>query len=710
MGITHILLFLLFSFSTFCQKSVCLKGMINDKKSKEPLIGASIYLKKSNKFTTTDLDGYFEICGIQQNYTDSLKVSYVGYESLLKIIKTKQEDSLSFYLQLIPSENTQLADVIVKANLPISEDFVVTKMKFLDIVLNPSSSADPLLAVRSLPFSTTTDESANISLRGSSAGQTGIYLNDVPIYDAIKFAQLSGIGTFSIFNVNLIKNTLVFPSNPPVEYGNSGAGLISLTTDEKQVRNFAEFSIGLAQSGFMAGVNIGKKSMLKFFGNYQTHQGLKTITPKSFEELNSFKLEDIGFHWVLQMNKNWQSKFFIYAINENYSVVFPHPSLKEKENYDYQKNRFFYTSMIEKKNERYVLTFKHGFSQSSQNDFVGNYKNNQKNNDLFLGLDYHYFFSDRFTFKTGLSLDNRFFILDSSYPINSFDYRKESISLRDTSSFGRNINESYAYVKYLFSKKLTAGVGFRNNLTKIDYNYLSKQAHIRYNFNDKQFLNFSIGESNSFEKTSLQNFQGIKIFQYSLDYAFETENTKVAIALYKKNETFPSFLQKTEGIELFYRKMMKKWIFELSYSSIESKINENAGIYNSKYHLPFFLKKTVQLQFALMNIGLSTTYRSGTPFTPVNFGQRNVELDIFQPIYLARNSEILPAYFRSDLLLSKNIVFKNQQNGLIVYFNIGNIFDNENARDYNYNFNYSEKTPNLFQKRTYYFGFTYTLK
>jgi hypothetical protein len=684
--------------------------MIIDKKSKEPLIGASIYLIKANTGTTTDLDGYFEICGIQQNYTDTLNVSYVGYKNLRQIVETKKEDSIRLDLTLFPSENTQLAEVTIKANLPISEDFVVAKMKFLDIVLNPSSSADPLLAVRSLPFSTTTDESASISLRGSAAGQTGIYLNDVPIYDAIKFAQLSGIGTFSIFNVYLIKNTLVFPSNPPVEYGNSGAGLISLTTDEKQVENFAEFSIGLAQSGFMAGVNTGKKSMLKFFGNYQTHQGLKTLTPKSFEELNGFKLMDLGFHWAFQMNNNWQSKLFIYGINENYSVAFPHPSLNDKETYEYQKNRFFYTSLIEKKHERYVLTFKHGFSQGLQHDFVGNYKNNQKNQDLFLGLDYHYFFTDRFTLKTGLSLDNRFFVLDSSYPINSFDYRKESISIRDTSSYGRNINESYLYAKYLFSKKLTAGMGIRTNLTKIDNNYLSKQAHIRYNFNDTQFLNLSVGESNSFEKTSFRNFQRINIFQYSLDYAFETENTKVGIALYRKNENFPLLLQKTQGIELFYRKMMKKWLVELSYSSISSKINDNTGTYLSMYHLPYFLKNVVQFQLAWVNIGLSTNLRSGTPFTPVNFGQRNEKLNIYQPIYAARNSEILPAYFRSDLLLSKNILYKKQKKEMIVYLTIGNVFNTLNTRDYAYNFNYSEKNTNLFQKRTYYFGFTYALK
>jgi len=44
----------------------------------------------------------------------------------------------------------------------------------VEIYLNPSSKADPLLAVNSLPSATTLDESANISFRGRSPAETGI--------------------------------------------------------------------------------------------------------------------------------------------------------------------------------------------------------------------------------------------------------------------------------------------------------------------------------------------------------------------------------------------------------------------------------------------------------------------------------------------------------------------------------------------------------
>jgi hypothetical protein len=700
----------MYPICVFSQENIYIKGVISDKKSKDPLIGASIYLGKTNRGTSTDLDGYFDISINKKSLPDTLKISYIGYETLIEIITATQEDTLLLNLGLNPSKNTQLEGITINAGLPITEDFIVNKLNFLDVVLNPSSSADPLLAVRSLPSSTTTDESASISFRGSSPSQTGIFLNEVPIYDAVKFAQLSGIGTFSIFNINLIKNILVFPSNPPLEYGNSGAGLISLTTEEKQSPNFAEFSIGLAQSSIMAGINIGKKSMLKIFGNNQIHKGLKLLSPNAFNELNSFNLLDGGFHLATSLNKNWQIKLFFYSINENYNVDFPHPSLKEKTDYSYKKNRFFNTTLIEKTHERYVFSLKQGFSKGVQSDFVGNYNNQQENLDLYLGIDYRYFFSEKFTLKTGISYDSRNFNLDSYFPANSYDYRKESFSFRDTSNFGRSINESYLYGKYLFSKKLTTGIGIRKNLTKIDNNYWSKQAHIRYSFTETHYLNFSIGESNSFIKIDFHEFKRIKTIQYSLDYAFEKENTKASFAVYKKNEKYPLFFQKTHGFEMFYRRMMKKWIFELSYSSNLSKINDSIGIYSSVYNIPLFLKNTLQVDLDILTLGISTNFRTGTPFTPISFGIRNEELDVFQPIYDVKNSEVMPNYFRTDLLLSKNILSKKKNNGLIIYFNVGNIFNSLNTRDYIYNYDYLERTVTHFQKRTLYFGFTYNIK
>jgi len=60
--------------------------------------------------------------------------------------------------------------------------------------LSPVSQGDPLKAITILPASTTTNETANPSLRGSSADRTRVILNGVPIYKPVRASQLNNQG------------------------------------------------------------------------------------------------------------------------------------------------------------------------------------------------------------------------------------------------------------------------------------------------------------------------------------------------------------------------------------------------------------------------------------------------------------------------------------------------------------------------------------
>jgi hypothetical protein len=124
----------------------------------------------------------------------------------------------------LSAATTKLDEVEIKSERLIAADFTVRKMSKLAIYTNPSSKADPLLAVNTLPSSTTLDESPNISIRGSSPAETGIFFNNVPIYDAVRYAQINGLGTFSVFNTALINQVQVYPGNPPLEFGNTTSG------------------------------------------------------------------------------------------------------------------------------------------------------------------------------------------------------------------------------------------------------------------------------------------------------------------------------------------------------------------------------------------------------------------------------------------------------------------------------------------------------
>ena len=201
-----IIILLLTSFLSFTQHT--LTGTVQDKKG-EPIFAVNVYLKSiPEKGATTDFDGNFNLT--ISNANDILIISYLGFQTQ-KILLT----SIDFNkpLVIILKEDAQsLQEVIITAKDPISEQFAVTKMDMLkDVYLNPVSQGDPLKAITILPISTTTDETANPSLRGSSPNRSRVMLNGVPIYNPVRAGNLNNVGFFSLFNPEIIDREYVMP-------------------------------------------------------------------------------------------------------------------------------------------------------------------------------------------------------------------------------------------------------------------------------------------------------------------------------------------------------------------------------------------------------------------------------------------------------------------------------------------------------------------
>jgi outer membrane receptor protein involved in Fe transport len=88
-------------------KSVTLKGSVVDKKTKEPLVGATISLNNnSSTGTITDVEGNFVL--VIDNLHQPLRVQYIGYES--KIIVYKDAGNLVVELD---ADNFNLNEVVV---------------------------------------------------------------------------------------------------------------------------------------------------------------------------------------------------------------------------------------------------------------------------------------------------------------------------------------------------------------------------------------------------------------------------------------------------------------------------------------------------------------------------------------------------------------------------------------------------------------------
>lgn len=101
----YILLTIFFIANSIPAQDRTLQGLVTDEKSNEPIIGASILIKNSDKGTITDIDGKFSLT-VSEN--DFLVFSYIGYAS--QEIGVRDQQNL---LVALKTEDVLLDQVVI---------------------------------------------------------------------------------------------------------------------------------------------------------------------------------------------------------------------------------------------------------------------------------------------------------------------------------------------------------------------------------------------------------------------------------------------------------------------------------------------------------------------------------------------------------------------------------------------------------------------
>ncbi len=696
-----------------------LRGTVTDRTSGEKLLGATVRLANSPGVgTATDLDGAFALPG-PAGRPDTLLVSYVGYQAWRLPLTGAPAGPLA--VRLTPGSVQTLAQVEVTAKRPIAEDFIVRELNFLQIVTNPAAAADPLLAVRTLPAATNTDESASISLRGSDPSQTGIYLNNVPIYDAVKFAQLSGLGTFGIFSVDLVKSVLVFPSNPPLEFGNAGAGLISLSTDEQPRARFLQASLGLANSGVLAGTPIGKRGMLKAYVNGQDGRLLRAVNPATFRQLPRLGMVDGGVHLATKIGEYGTLKAFAYGIAEQYTYRVQNGPPDDP--YRYRNRRGFYTLSYEQAWARTDLALAQGLSLRHADDAVGgNYRTTRRGHDAYAAAHYRRYWTDAFSTRVGLSYDERRLNVNGEFP----NFRAgadpgQSPTYTATFGRGRTLWEGYQYTK-LRRGLWTAGLGLRLNALPrpAQSGYQSAQFNLRRDLSARQFLNLSGGQYTAITAPEALQFPYLRTRtrQLALDYSYARPGLTVAAAVYAKEE-YSVVSARLVGLEAYaersfgphFRADVGVAAVRAGRATFDAQDPNAAALARAqrRYNLPFSFKTNLRLAGKWGELGAFAQYRAGAPFTPVLGATTDPATGSVQPQYAAMpNAAALPNYFRADFSASKFVRRPSKAGSLVLFAVLSNVFNTENVSGYTYSADYQQATPTLFQRRLLYFGLVKT--
>ncbi|WP_370090141.1 carboxypeptidase-like regulatory domain-containing protein [Ekhidna sp.] len=682
----------------FLLASICIPaqqivtGQVVDSQSNEGLIGAHVYLLKNwRKGAITDIEGKFSLDLEKSDLSDSLIVSYVGFKEVL--IPVSNVGVIT--LQAIETEGET---VVVTAKPLIAEEFKYIEIKKIDIYTNPSAKADPILAVNSLPSSTTTDESANISLRGSSPLETGIFLNNVPIYDAVRYSQLNGIGTFSIFNTAIIKDVVVFPGNPPLEFGNVTSGIISMQTDDRVLEgNANSVIVSLANIGFSREQKINEKQSLKLFSNWQPSGPIKSLNEKALEDIKSFSSNDLGLYWYgAGESVNW--KILSYSVTEGYQFNFKHPSFTGI--FDQHKQRTFLITSIDKSLGKGTFSFNNGLTYSNGDYGYSNVAFNVKKKDLFLGANY-LLSNANFSFKTGVSYDYRYSVINGNFhqltyalgPNHPTELMNESADIK--------VLEGFGYFKYFLSERIAFGVGMRKNIPLDQIpGYLSNQANIAYS-NDGWTITIGAGNyhKNGLMENTGEPFES-ESSQKSVDIKREVNNLEIALSLFDKEGEINDKSYAAMGAELFAAfRFSSKLNATASLTLLDAESDQKGYVYD----LSYFIRGNIAYSPGrFWTIESTLVAREGTTIAEVVSASYDNSLDVYEPDFAESLLRLSP-YSNIGLSVSKIFTISEKMN-VIAFASLNNILDKENVRDFTYNYDYTEQSQNLFSQRTGYLG------
>ncbi len=214
--------------SEITSNPVLVTGKLVEKESRDPLIGALVYLDKKNISTLTGLDGTFALRVLPGRY--HLNAQFIGMES--KRVDLIVFSTGSFELGLEESI-TALSEVVVTTDRNSQFENTEMGVERLDIqsiktIPKIMGENDIVRATLTLPGVTNTGEaSQGFNVRGGNADQNLILYNNLPVYNSSHF-----FGFFSIFNEDFVGSSELFKSYMPPKYGGRLSSVLAINSGD----------------------------------------------------------------------------------------------------------------------------------------------------------------------------------------------------------------------------------------------------------------------------------------------------------------------------------------------------------------------------------------------------------------------------------------------------------------------------------------------
>lgn len=709
---------LIFLFYNFLFQAI-ISGYVYDYETKEPLIGANIYLENTIYGTTTNKEGYYILQIKEGKY--KILFSYIGYSEEKREITIKKGEVLKLNIYLKRSPLTLKEVVVESRKARVKEEVGISKIdvSFSSLQFSPRLfSSDFFRSLQIFPgVLMATDFSSALYVRGGGADQNLILVDGINFYNPYHLG-----GFLGTLPTEIIKEVEFYTGGFPTYYGQRLSSVLDITLKEgnKYKRNFnVEINNLLTKIIFEGPIKKEKSSYIFFFRRSYFDKFLKLLKinfPYYFLE---------GF---LKTN---------YELNQKGKLFFTNFLTNDHFNYSDFNLNFKWGNYLSS------IAFLYGFSPkffvksfftfSYYYYYINFYKNlflvNNWIREFSLKSDFNYYLSNNHTLKFGLEGKASDFYYDTKI-MGGIKY--DILGKPRNLSF--YVSERSIFNKLLFESGLRLDNQFTSYYGKRWYKPVDFRFSLKYFLLELTSLKFSFGSYSQLITALLPEFQPIPFIYiwiptfgpyspqktYHVIFGFESylfKNLYFSIEpyykyyplIYEYNETCDPFdiertllrkgKAKSYGFDVLIKKEAGSFLTILSYSySWVKNYFDNLSyhpFYDRRHNLnfliilPFFFKTNITFRFA---------FYTGTPYTEIlsryrYFYYRYLTSEwryYWFENYGEKNNARYPNYHRLDLSWEKEIKrFK-------IRMDIFNLYNKRNFLFYYYDYNYEPPIRKVF--------------
>ncbi len=231
-----IVVLVLFSLTAVAQEMVTLNGYVKDAGNGEELIGVTVYIPSLKAGAVTNAYGFYSLTLPKGTY--EVQYSYIGYT--IRTVTVVLDKDVANNIEL-PSEATVIQEIVIR-DKPIDENVVSIQMSKNTLDLNqvrklPAlfGEVDIIKNIQMLPGVITAGEgTSSFYVRGGSADQNLILIDEAPIYDPSHL-----FGLFSVFNADVIKDSELYKGGIPARFGGRLSSILEVRTKDGNNKNFS---------------------------------------------------------------------------------------------------------------------------------------------------------------------------------------------------------------------------------------------------------------------------------------------------------------------------------------------------------------------------------------------------------------------------------------------------------------------------------------